>query len=510
MSAVDQAEASSHVGEVVTLYQLTDCLYRARTADDVYSAALDAIMSILGCARASILLFDEAGVMRFVASRGLSKEYRAGLEGHTPWKPGQRAPSPIFVSDIDRTDEPDWIKQTIKGEGIRALSFIPLVAHGGTVGKFMTYYEATRYFSPHEQEIAVAIARQIGFSIERALSERARQRAERELRESEARFRLMVEHAPIMIWMSDANGKCLHLNKALRDFWGVADADLEKFDWSHTIHPDDQNEVGRVMMDAMQRRVSARLMARYRDAQGRYRILQTDARPRLAEGSFVGMIGVNSDVTEREEAEAARRQAESHREILIAELNHRVKNTLSVVQAIAHQTFRGTADEACQAFSERLAGLARSHDLLTRSNWENVSLEDLARASLEFDGDAGKRIALHGPPVLLRPRQAVAFGMAFHELMTNALKYGALSTSGGTVNIDWALIGNNPPRLDLVWREKGGPPVSPPTHSGFGSLLLQRIVKGDLNAEVRLDFQRSGFACTISANLTSSQRGRTD
>lgn len=502
MSAVEW-DPADQAGEIATLYRLTDRLYRARSAEDVYAAALDAIVGMLGCARTSILLFDDAGVMRFVASRGLSPEYRQDIEGHTPWQRGEPDPHPIFVSDIDNTDEPARVKAVVKREGIRALAFIPLVAHGGVVGKFMTYYEAPRQFSAHEVDIAVTIARQVGFSIERWLSERARQAAEQQLRESEERFRLMCEHAPVMMWMTDASGKCLQLNKLLRDFWGVEEAGIEAFDWSATIHPEDAARVTRTMADAIARRTNVHVKARYRSAAGQYHTWETEARPRFTGERFLGMIGANVDVTEREEADASRRQAEAHRELLIAELNHRVKNTLSVVQAIARQTFQRTAENARNAFNGRLAALAHSHDLLTQANWERVSLQSLAATALQLHEGAASRVSLHGPSVLLPSRAALALGMAFHELQTNALKYGALSNGDGRVTVTWHVTAEGTPQLILLWREQGGPLVNRPSRRGFGSLLLERILTGDLNAGVKLDYQPTGLVCSITAQLSA-------
>ena len=191
----DVIELRIPADEAGTLYHLTDRLFRAQTVDDVYNAALEAITGALGCAKASILLFDNSGVMRFVASRGLSFDYISKLEGHTPWKLGERNAEAIFVTDIDETNEPDWIKATIKEAGIRALGFIPLVSNSGVIGKFMTYYETRQSFTRPQIDLAVTIARQVGFSIERSRSECARENAEHELRESEERFGLMSEHA---------------------------------------------------------------------------------------------------------------------------------------------------------------------------------------------------------------------------------------------------------------------------------------------------------------------------
>jgi PAS domain S-box-containing protein len=504
MSITIRQPVVERANEAATLYRLTDRLYRAQSADDVYNAALDAITGALGCSRASILLFDEAGVMRFVAMRGLSDHYRKTLEGHTPWKAGHPDPEPIFVSDIDKTDEAEWVKTAIRNEGIRALGFIPLVVQGHAVGKFMTYYETPRSFADHEIELAVTISRQVGFSIERARSERARKAAEHELRESEERFRLMSEHAPVMIWMSGESGRCLHLNKLLRDFWGVPEENIAEFDWSSTMHPEDAPEIGRTMVEAIAKRRTVDLKGRYRDALGRWRILQTVARPRMSNGEFLGMIGVNIDITEREEAEAARRQAETHRELLIAELNHRVKNTLSVVLAIAHQTFKGIADDSQEAFRGRLVSLARSHDLLTDTHWTQVGLRELAAGSLQMQRGDELRVSLRGPAVLLMPRQAVSLSMALHELFTNAMKYGALSNGEGRVTLDWDWTEETPRRLEIRWREQDGPAVTPPSRSGFGSVLLQRSLKGDLNADVSLEFNRAGLVCVIYAPLAAN------
>ena len=333
--------------------------------------------------------------------------------------------------------------------------------------------------------------------------ERTRSAIEADLRESEERFNLMSEHAPVMIWMSDANGHCLHLNRMLREFWGVANDSLATFDWTTTMHPDDQIPIGQAMMAAMARRESVSIKGRYRRADGTFRVLQTDARPRLANGEFLGMIGVNIDITERETAEAARRLAESDREFLVSELKHRVNNTLSVVQGIARLTFRTAPEAAHAAFSGRLAAMSRSHDLLTQSKWEQVSLQGLAETALRPGGGVDGRISLHGPLVLLPPRHALAMGMVLHELFTNAVKYGALSTATGAVALEWSLAADGR-RFELRWHESGGPAVSVPDHKGFGSVLLERSLQGELDGRVDMRFLPTGLVCTISARLAAS------
>jgi PAS domain S-box-containing protein len=295
-----------------------------------------------------------------------------------------------------------------------------------------------------------------------------------------------------MIWMSNAQGQCLHLNRVQRDFWGVGE-DLTDFDWQDTMHPEDAADIGRQIGEALLERKSCTIVGRFRSAAGGYHVLQTNARPRFSSsGEFLGMIGVNIDISERMRADA-------QRELLVAELNHRVKNTLAIVQAMAHQTFRTSegAQEARQSFENRLVALAGAHNLLTESSWESASVADIARDTLQTRGTYRDRVDVAGPKVLLPPREALAIAMALHELCTNAVKYGALSNDGGRVQLHWRRNGSKPSRLVLNWRESGGPPVVEPARRGFGTTLLERSFRQDLGGNVDLAFDPQGLACTI-------------
>jgi len=482
------------IDELDALYQLTNVLYRSKSLSQILEAGLDAIVRVLGD-RASILLFDEAGVMQFVAWRGLSDAYRNRLAGHTPWTPGQIDPDPIFVSDIRDTNEPDWIKQQILAEGIRGLAFIPLLTAGTVSGKFMSYYAEPHIFEESERNLALTIARQIGFSLEKLHAEEARRIAEEELRESEARFRVMAEEAPVMIWTSGTSGQCLYLNAMLREFWGVEE--LEDFDWAITMHPDDADAITAGMVAATQDRKQVDIEGRYRNAIGDYRILRTRARPRFSpNGEFLGMIGVNVDITER-------RRSDEQRELLLAELNHRVKNTLAVVQGIAHQTFRNgsAAPEARAAFEGRLLALSNAHSLLTHSNWENALLDRVAKDTFSNQGIDLSRVSIAGPKVELPARQALGLSLGLHELCTNAVKYGAFSNEDGRVEVRWRVNETVPKSICIVWTEAGGPPVTPPERQGFGSRLIKQVLSSDLDAEVSMSFEPTGLVCEIQAAI---------
>jgi PAS domain-containing protein len=155
------------------VYAFTDRLYRAHGPEEIHQAALDAITRGLGCSRAAILLFDTAGVMRFVAWRGLSNSYRSAVEGHSPWARDVKDPAPICIADVETADLPEPLKATVKAERIGALAFFPVVANGALIGKFMTYHDAAHVLSETDVNLALTIARQLGFGLERMRAEQS-------------------------------------------------------------------------------------------------------------------------------------------------------------------------------------------------------------------------------------------------------------------------------------------------------------------------------------------------
>ncbi len=199
------------------------------------------------------------------------------------------------------------------------------------------------------------------------------------------------------------------------------------------------------------------------------------------------------------------KRVEEQQKLLINELNHRVKNTLATVQSIAAQTFRDVDEESrpkLKAFEERLFALARAHDVLTRENWEGAELREIIAEVLEpYRRLAGERFEIRGPHLRLSPSMAVALAMAFHELATNASKYGALSLPKGRVSIHWTLTPGDLPSLTLEWRESHGPSVLPPTRRGFGTRLIERSLALDLRGTVRLTYDPSGVICRVEAPL---------
>lgn len=212
------------------------------------------------------------------------------------------------------------------------------------------------------------------------------------------------------------------------------------------------------------------------------------------EGRVIGIFVQGHDVTDV--VLAAERQ-----KLMIDELNHRVKNTLATVQSIAMQTARTHEDPKsfAAAFQSRILALSHTHDLLTRSHWEGAGL----RAVLEHETLAHGvgRLTLNGPHVALSPPHALSLGMVFHELATNAAKYGALASGEGRVMVDWRLTDQTSPRLEIRWRESGGAPIPEPERRGFGTRLIERNVRHDLHGTVHLSYPPEGFCAEISLPL---------
>jgi two-component system, chemotaxis family, CheB/CheR fusion protein len=211
----------------------------------------------------------------------------------------------------------------------------------------------------------------------------------------------------------------------------------------------------------------------------------------------------NAALKAKLEAEAQSAQAlkenDAGQRLLVSELSHRVKNTLAVVQSMARQSFRGktSSKEGLEAFTSRLRAFAEAHNLLVGNEWREADFRELARLQLEPYGRAGcGGMALEGPSVKMPPDVAMPFALVLHELATNALKYGALSSPEGTLRLEWEIIEGAPQKqFRFIWREEGGPRVEPSAREGFGSWLIQNGIPG---AQVTLEFPGDGAICAIT------------
>lgn len=202
------------------------------------------------------------------------------------------------------------------------------------------------------------------------------------------------------------------------------------------------------------------------------------------------------DELERRQEEAT--AAQRHSELLMRELSHRVKNTLTIVQAIARQTFGPHVDkDLSRTFTDRVVALAGTYDVLMSSEHSGGDIEAVIATTLRPHQNLAARIRLEGPSVLLGSQAALALSMVVHELATNAIKYGALQGDAGTVTLSWTTNGAEPQRVDLVWQERDGPAVAPPASEGFGSKLVRRAFPPQLEPSITLDFSPAGLICRL-------------
>jgi two-component sensor histidine kinase len=267
-----------------------------------------------------------------------------------------------------------------------------------------------------------------------------------------------------------------------------------------SVHPEDQTRLQAAVARAIDRGEDFEIECRAPRADGRESWIL--ARGRVAydpQGAPMSMSGVTMDVT-------GRRHAEEHLRLMVDELNHRVKNTLATVQSLTRQTLRGeqVPTEVGESLDSRLLALSSAHDILTNEQWSGADLMPiLKQACAPFGGPP--RIDLSGPSVRLSPRVAIALALAFHELCTNAAKYGALSAAGGRVTVDWSFRDQSEaPELMIVWRERGGPPVKPPTRRGFGSRMIERSLAPELGGRVVIEYPAEGVTCTLRVRLSQS------
>lgn len=316
-----------------------------------------------------------------------------------------------------------------------------------------------------------------------------------ELREAQERFAKAFHSSPHLIAISTfEGGRYLDVNDSVlrktgytrEEFLSGSDVSLDLY-----VNLADRAVVGELILrDGFIRDFEVKLRAK----NGRILtvLLSTDI---VHVAGVRCILATSVDVTERREAE---QRAEQHRRLLLDELNHRVKNTLATVQSIARQTLRmaETPADFIAGFSARLMALARAHDLLTRREWQAVSLSDLVRRTVAPYGIS--RIAISGEAFDLPPNTAVVLNMVLHELATNAAKYGALSKDEGVLDIKWTIdrtLGAEP-RLSLDWTERGGPTPTR-TRTGFGTRLIERSLAAELGGAATLDFNPEGLRCSM-------------
>lgn len=321
-----------------------------------------------------------------------------------------------------------------------------------------------------------------------------------ELIRSEARQRLLIDAVSAIVFRADADGNVQEPERGWTEFTGRPWSNSGEQSWNRAVHPDDWAPSRREWQRCIQLGTPLRAELRlWNGPRADWAWVHVTMIPVRDGGRVAEWMGVARDIH-------ARREAQRVQELLLGELDHRVKNLILVIQAIARQTVRGAHDLAGfeQVFNHRLDALAAAHGLLTRERWNGARLGDLVRRVLmSFDLDEGGSVRSDGPDVFLQPSTTVALSLALHELATNASKYGALSSDGGTIDLTWRI--DPAGRFRLTWVEAGGPRVTPPVRKGFGTFLIEEALASEPGRRVQLDYAPEGLRCDMCFDLARSE-----
>jgi PAS domain S-box-containing protein len=470
---------------------LADALRGANDADSVKHSATRLLGEYLGAARVGYAEIDEETSTAWVQSDWTADPDVLSLAGQRTdlasfgddaltWL---RLGEVLTIADIRSMGLGDERTQAWEAVGLRALITVPLVRDGALKAMLYVHEPHARLWKRSDAAMARDVAERTWSAIERA-------QAEQSLRESEDHYRHTVESNPQVTWTALPNGKLNRVSGRWKDWTGTTGLGSA---WAEGLHPDDVERSLAVWADCLATGETYDIEHRLNMVGGSFRWARSRAFPRRGpDGEILLWYGSTEDIHEK-------KVAEEHQRLLINELNHRVKNSLATVQAIAFQTLRGNISlpEARARFEARLIALSKAHNLLTEQNWERAALERVVRDATEHLGGE-RRFTVSGPEVWLSPRAALALALALHELGTNAAKYGALSADGGRVDIAWT---DQNSTLCLDWKEHGGPPVTAPVRRGFGSRLIEQGLAGDLGGEARIAFDPDGLRCTVEAAI---------
>ena len=385
-------------------------------------------------------------------------------------------------------------REDVRTEGVRALGAtaylgVPLIAHRALFGTLAFVSTSQPRFSDEDVEFVRLLADQFATALDRA-------RLVDRLRANETRYDNALITGRIAAWETDMVTRTRTWTEEGMALFGLnlpggrGQIGGENDEFLKSLHPDDKHMMAE--FHGIADKVDT-YPAEYRIVRpdgsiawvsGRGRVIQ-----RRPDGTAEKVDNIVVDITDR-------KRAEENVKLLMREISHRSKNLLAVVQAIAGQTARsaGSLPEFGETFSQRLQGLAASHDLLVKGEWIGATLADLVRGQLGAFAGMGSRLSIDGPETLLSVAAIQSVGMALHELGTNALKHGAWSNENGTVAVSWSFTEQD---VSLVWVESGGPPITEPARRGFGSVVLGTMVAQTVDGQVAVTYGPAGLQWTL-------------
>ena len=357
-----------------------------------------------------------------------------------------------------------------------------------------------RYFFASQHDVPIERERVTALEAEQLVLLAEAERAQARLADSEGRLHFALKAGQLGTWALDPETRHLDASSSCKVAFGYdPEAVFGYAEFQAAIHPDDLPGVLAAIEATTGTGTPYDIEYRILTPSGEQRWIAAQGELlKRADGSPLSMTGFATNIS-------ARKHAEDHRRLLAGELTHRVKNTLATVNAIVNQTLRSATslEEAAEVVGGRIASLATAHELLLRDEVEGATVSDIVSGVLRpFDGGDGHLYSASGPDIRLSPTVTLALSMALHELATNAAKYGALSTAGGTVAIHWDLTGRDEARrFTFSWVEQDGPPVTPPTRFGFGSRMIERVMAQHIRGAAKIEYRPDGVAFTIDAPM---------
>jgi len=494
-----------HHDQLRGLAQASVRIAAAPTLDAVLRETTEQARGIIGTHLAATHLLEDHGWAKARVVVSLSERYEEFRSFASPpfgagiYREAIRANRPLRLNGPELQAHPGWREfSQYAGQHppLRGLLAVPLIGRAATgIGVIMVSDRHEGVFTAEDEAILAQLAQLASILIEKSQAEQA-------LRYSERKLRATYEHASVGIIEADPTGLILNLNEAFCAITGYARDELAGRTFFDLTHSDDiEGDRARYRQQVAGDLDLYQLEKRYIRDDGETAWVQVSSSAvRDERGRFAYSVRVVQDITQR-------KQAEERQALLMSELDHRVKNALARVQSIAFQTLRTAPSPAAfyEAFEARLQALSNAHNRLNEGGWTRASLRTLLEGELApYQDGSGRRTVLAGPDVTLGTRETLSLSLVFHELATNAAKYGALSMEGGSVQVTWEVATGDDggPRLLLTWRERDGPAVTPPELHGFGTRLIQVSIAHELGGEVKLDYSPGGVRCTMGIRLS--------
>ncbi|GAA4043252.1 hypothetical protein GCM10022281_25570 [Sphingomonas rosea] len=477
------------------LAELGRTLFAARDSDEAEQASTALIARALGVARVGYATLGEDGTTYTIASDWAAEGLPSLVGPHVLDDYGRQAEElrqgqMVVIADVENDPRTAGARGRFAEISVRSLVNQPIVEDGRTVAVLFIGDREPREWQTEELSFVADAASRIRAGL-------ARRRAEQDAREAAAFMGSVLAASTDCIKVLELDGSLSFMSDGGMQVMEVSDFNAVRgCAWPDFLDGDGPDHA-RAALEAAKRGETTHFEAPADTFAGNPRHWSVSVSPiEDAQGNVARILSVSRDHTELQ-------QARVRQQLLNAELAHRIKNTMSLVQAIAQQTLGKSEDQAAvAAFGRRLSALAAAHDVLTGQSWSEAKFGDVARAALASFGE--DRFILSGPDVTIGPRATLAASLLFHELATNAVKYGALSAVGGKVEVRWSVSGaEGGETFDLVWAERGGPPAVEPQRKGFGSRVIGLGLAG--SGGVERQFEATGLTVRASAPLRDMQ-----